>query len=398
MSHSLPESQTNASFLRTPAVRLDRLALGLALILAATTIAKFTIRSGEPLWLDEAWTGMIAGQRSIVEAARQARFDANAPLYYLVSWLWAPIGGLSDGALRLPATLFGVAAPLLALAPARSLPRQVRFLWCALLACWIPGLIYSQDARCYTLLLLLGVGNVILFAEVLARPTLRSAALWCAASALFVLTHYYAALLVGLQGVVYLALGRGRALATWPAALAFAPAAAWMAVHVPRMAVYMRPGVAWQPMRSWADLPSMGEYALGAPVLGVLLWLGAALVLSRTAPTSAPATSQTPPERALWIAAAVSVVALALALGLALLRPTLAERYLTPFSPGLLLGLALLGGHFGRRWALAPALLALIYVASTGVWIARSPAIPSNPYTFEAASRALADGGAGRPR
>ena len=205
-------------------LKVDASTLGLGVVLVVTTILKLTVFARQPLTIDEVWTGMIAGQGSLAGLIRECQRDVNGPLAYIIGWLWAHLSGLSNGALRAPSMVFACAAPLIALAPHRLANRSVRYAWATLLACWMPGLIFAEQARCYALVLLLATVNAVTYARLLSRPSVAMAFIWTSVSALFILSHYVAGLLVGCQGIAYLAIHRGKAFKTWPAALMFVPA------------------------------------------------------------------------------------------------------------------------------------------------------------------------------
>jgi len=273
--------------------------LGLALRLFA--------RPDLPLWLDEAWTGAIVAQDSLGAVLRESLLDANAPLYFALMHGWSLLFGLSNGALRFPALVFGALAPLIALIPVKGMPRGVRYLWCALIALWIPGVWYSQEARCYTLLLLLAMACTVAYMRLLAQPDLRRATVWALLGALCILTHYHALVLVACQGLGYLALHRFQALRTWPAALIFAPALGWVVVHLPRLAQFADPQVAWFGRLGLADIPGIVFFMLGdIPVaIGLicvaLIWLAVGLLRGATAATD----TAEPPPSSVWIAVAI---------------------------------------------------------------------------------------------
>jgi hypothetical protein len=46
-------------------LREDHSVLTLGGLLLATSILRFVVGAGQPLWLDETWTGMIASQTSL---------------------------------------------------------------------------------------------------------------------------------------------------------------------------------------------------------------------------------------------------------------------------------------------------------------------------------------------
>src|SRR4029450_1328663 len=96
----------------------------------------------------------------------------------------------------------------------------------------IGGFVLSLDARVYPLLLLLATLQTIAFARLLHAPGRRAAWAWAALAAVAILAHYHAIVLAGVQGAMLLALRRRHVPATWPAALAFVPAAAWILYHL----------------------------------------------------------------------------------------------------------------------------------------------------------------------
>ena len=362
-------------------------ALGALILL--TTAMRFLVAHDRPLWLDEVWTGMIATQPSFNEFVARCVNEVNGPLYYIVDAIWAWVGGVSDFSLRFPAAVFGAAAPLIALSTTTTLDKNARYIWCALLACWIPGIWFSQEARCYTLMVLLAVANTITFVSLLKSPTQRSAWVWASIGSLLILSHYYCTIHVGIQGLVYLAMHKGRALRTWPAAIAFIPPFAALGVHAANLIAFVRPGSAWFPVLKSADLPWILGWLLGDPLLipAFFLWAAAALLFRRKNGdhiADEPARG----DRLLWIAVACAVVATAIAVGLGFLRPMFVVRYLTGFAPGLLLGLALLARSLSRDWRMAPTLLIAMYLFVAVRW-GIDPGPHENAFNFERASYAL---------
>ncbi len=156
----------------------------------------------QSLWYDEGVTAMIA-QRDLVALTRWTANDIQPPLYYYSVAGWGRIAGWSEWALRYPSAVFGVLAiPLLAVLALRLARLRAAALLAALLAAVHPLLVYyGQEARMYTLLVLLG----ILAAYLLARTADRDPPGWplwaayVAAAAAAIYTHYFAIfLLVGL--------------------------------------------------------------------------------------------------------------------------------------------------------------------------------------------------------
>src|SRR5258708_3646208 len=285
---------------------------------------------------------MLVIQPTLADFIRQCTYDINAPLYSVLARAWAQFAGVSDHALRsLPAAL-GLLAPLIALVPRKLIDRATRFTWCALLACWIPGILFSQEARWYTLALALGVANAVAFVAVLRNPTRRTAWVWTTVSSLLILAHYYGAILLAFQGLVYLLIHKRRAFATWPAALAFLPAAASIAVHAHRLILFTTPGMAWIPLLRWPiDLYWKAAFFFGNPglIFVALLWLALALLLRLfSGPLRDMFRIDTSDQ--IWLASPCSPAAPPFAVGLGFFIPIVLHRYVNAFVPGVLLWLA----------------------------------------------------------
>ena len=372
-----------------------RLAAALAVLAIAATIpVRFAISHGQPLWLDETWTAAIAAQPSWAAVVRQAWLDVNAPLYYLFMHLWAGLFGISDVSLRVPSAVFGAAAPLaVALIPGTGLRPVPRLTWAALLALWTQGLYLSGEARGYTLLILLCVLSTLAFMRLMRAPSLGRAAVWAGLAALAILAHYHALLLGALQGLAYLAVHRGKAVKTWPAALLFAPAFGWIAVHLPRIAEFMRPGIAWynilNPRRVGAALayPFGGrETAAHLAVLlalAVVAWLAAWWAQARRAP------AEPGPGWPAWLAVAAGVAAAAIVIGMGFVRPSFTDRYLVPFTPAILLGVALVADRLGRGSGVVCAAAVAVFAWTAVPYAQRQVEHGWRWYNWEVASRDL---------
>ncbi len=366
-------------------------AIGLVLIAAGLQIA---VEGHDALWLDESWTGAIVAQDGWRATFQQIYWDVNAPLYYGVMKLWSGLFGLSDLALRTPSLICAAAAPLAAaLLPAPGLTRAQRLGWAAVLAFWFPGLCYAQEARCYALLLLVSTAQTVAFMRLMQAPGTRRAAVWAALAAIAILTHYDALYLGAAQGVLYLARAPKRAVASWPAALAFAPAFGWLTFHWPRIAQFARPDIAWYSPLTPGALPAIAGYLADGG--GAIAWWLAAFGLSalslRLLPLPRSLVQPSANTPMLWALAAAGLAAAAL-IGIGFLRPSFAFRYLTPSAPGLLLGLVGLGRLLaGRRAApIAATTLGVLYLGVSGWMLTHHFRMAPRTYNFEGASERIA--------
>lgn len=377
--------------------RLDPAVVAVGALLLFTTAAKLAFAMSHPLEFDELWTGTIASQRSLSGFVRQCYLDVNAPLSYLVAWLWAHSAGLSDAALRSPNVVFSSAAALLALAPSRAMSRQAALIWAALLACWVPGFVFAAEARSYALLLFIATGSTLAYAALLARPSIGSAFVWTGASSLLILTHYFALPLVACQGLGFLLVHRLRAVRTWPALAAFLPAFASLAVHAALLARFSGHSAAGAaPLRASELLPLIAFMVGGRSSAWILLaWAAVALTLWRLRPSSARSAPTQGDPSLTWMAPATSVAAAALCLAVSMAHPFVIDRYLTPMVPGVLLGVALVARRLGRAWPLAPAALVALQF---GLVIGLLPAAlhPASGPSLESAWSDLRDAGVRR--
>ena len=376
----------------------DRLDAAAWLVLAAVVALALGLEVGlegrDPFWLDESWTGAIAATRGWRATFQQIYWDVNAPLYYGLIRVWSAMFGLSDVALRAPSLIFAALTPCAAALPTPGLTRGRRLAWAALLAFWFPALCYAQEARCYALLLCVCTLQTCAYARLMQAPDVRRAWAWSALAATAILTHYDALYLGAAQGVLLLARHPRRALACWPAGLAFVPAFGWLAFHWPRIAEFARPGVAWYSPLTPAQLPTAAAYLLdgGGPAGPWLAGLAVSTLSLRLLLRSHEAPEPAAQTRGVGWAVGAAALAAAAILAVGFLRPSFTLRYLTPSAPGLLLGLVWLASAIaGRR--LAPVVLcavATVYLGVSGSMLQMRLRMAPKRYAFEAASAAIA--------
>lgn len=366
-------------------------------LLAASVILAFGIGSaikivvgGEaPLWMDEAVTGVIAVQPNVHAMVARALSDPGAPLYYAFMYGWAGVAGDSNAALRFPSVVFAITAPLIVLVPNPAVRRDKRLLWCALLALWWPGLRFAQEARCYAMLLFLATATTVAYMRLLVLPGIGRATIWAVLGALTILTHYYAAVLIGIQGLAYAAVHGRRAVRTWPALLAFVPVLGWIKLHSETLIRFADPSFTWYQLIDHRHLPSVAEFLFGMPVLAVwavLVGLGALAAGLRTGSGRRDALS----PATVVVGTAVTAVIIVLVVGA--LRPSVTIRYLIPCAPGILLGVALAADVMNRRLAASGIVFVVLFGIAAVNWV-REGGVPAykQELEIESASRAMID-------
>lgn len=315
-----------------------------------------------PLWLDETFSAEIASQPDFPHFLRWALTEMSGPVYYGSLFLWEKIAGNSDLALRLPSLALSIAAPLAVLKWGHR-DRDVRMLWSAILALSVVGFDSATEARPYALLLLLACLQTIAYVRMIDAPTTRRALAWTSLSALMVLTHYYAALICGLQGLAYLAICRGRAVRTWPALAPLVPMALWARYHLPFVLDFATSDANWyrllQPDALW--LIPLLLTGMGWP--GVLLLAGMAAQVATDARAAWAGKARWPYSAGETAAAASGLAALLALLAAGFFAPTFTPRYVLPYIPAIFLGMAL---WVRRTLALTPLIAPVLLCALLG--------------------------------
>ena len=366
-------------------------AVAVVAITVVAAILRFATLDVQGFWADEAVTvGLL--DRGFADLMREIpRSESTPPLYYALAWLWTQAFGSGEVGLRSLSALCGTAAIPVGWAAARELAGSRVALWVAGLAAVSPLLVwYSQEARSYALLLLLGALSVWLFARLLAAPRARDAALWALVCALALATHYFAIFLVGAQALWLLARAPRRLALGAAAAVALAGA-----VLLPLALRQQGAGFA----SYIADEPLARRFLLAAKQLALgfdspLEPLSAGLVLAIAAVGIVLAATRTAGDTRLAVRAAATLAAACVLAPLAVsllgtdyvLTRNLIAAWL-PLAIVVVAGLA--GPTAGRAGTAALAVAAALSVAST-VGVALTPAWQREDW--RAAGRAI-----GRP-
>jgi 4-amino-4-deoxy-L-arabinose transferase-like glycosyltransferase len=183
----------------------------LAGVLALAAVLRL-VRLGEGLWFDEIDTLVHHARLPLLEVIRTFESQNQHMLYSVGAHLSLALFGDGAAALRLPAALFGVASiAATAWLGARVAARREGLLAATLLTASYHHVWFSQNARGYTLLLLLVLLATGLFARLLepGAASWRLVLAYAAVSALALYTHVTAAVVPAAHGVVWLAVAAG---------------------------------------------------------------------------------------------------------------------------------------------------------------------------------------------
>jgi mannosyltransferase len=176
---------------------------GLALVLGLATVLR-VMQVHESLWLDELHTAWTVAE-GLDAVCPRALIGNQSPLFFYVVWGAKQTLGLSELALRFPSLVAGVVLVLLVAWVTRRWTRSgSAALWAALLVSldW-NCLFYSQEARPYACLQLVGLCQLLAFWHLVTAPTGRRRLAFVALSWLLFYVHYTGALLLAAELVSY---------------------------------------------------------------------------------------------------------------------------------------------------------------------------------------------------
>jgi len=186
---------------RVPIASMELLGRGSVLaILAGVTVAGFVLRlyclGAKNLWLDEMWSVVVARMPlySVLWSARTQ--DPNAALYNICLhfWMWL---GQSEAAVRAFSLVCGVALiPVMYLLGRQLFQRSVGLLASALTSVNLFHIQYSQEARAYSLVVLLVGLSSLFFVRYVEKGALWSWVGYVLASVLAVYAHIFAILVL----------------------------------------------------------------------------------------------------------------------------------------------------------------------------------------------------------
>jgi 4-amino-4-deoxy-L-arabinose transferase-like glycosyltransferase len=189
-----------------------------ALLLALALLPRLFRLGAQSLWLDEGSTWQMTRSDWGALFLDMLNPSSGYPLYHLLLKGWLALAGSSEWALRFPSALAGAAAVVALYLTAREfqrfagdLPGSGLFpLAGALLLAGSPfALWYAQEAKVYSLLLLVSVLLLGSLLRALRQPTRRAWLLFGALALLIIFVHRLASLLLVAAWVAWLLTTRG---------------------------------------------------------------------------------------------------------------------------------------------------------------------------------------------
>jgi uncharacterized membrane protein len=133
--------------------------------------------------------------------------ERSPPLYFLILHFWIALFGTSEVAVRLLSVLFGVLAiPIIYLLGRLLFKEEVGLLAALILAFSTLNVQYSQEARMYSLMVLLALLSMYFFTHFLQRRTVPILVGYIVCTTLLLYTHEYGVFVVIAQNIYLLTL------------------------------------------------------------------------------------------------------------------------------------------------------------------------------------------------
>ena len=206
---------------------------------AGAALLRFPTLQTQSYWYDEAITVDLVRRSFEGMLAGVPQSESTPPLYYVVAWVWSQIFDTSETALRSLSAVIGTATVPATYAAARRFVSTRSALVAAALVAVSPLLVwYSQEARAYALLVLLGALSLVPLQRAAAPRPARSLSAWALTASLALATHYFAVFIIAAEAVwlLHRAAERRAAARAVAAVAAVAVALAGLAAYQARYA------------------------------------------------------------------------------------------------------------------------------------------------------------------
>jgi mannosyltransferase len=253
----------------------------LGAVLVTTFLFRLPFLGSSSLWTDEMWSIGTARLpwRNVLWVVLHK--DSNASLYYALLHMWLRLGS-SEASVRFLSVLLGViAVPVLYLVGNRLLGKPVGLISSLLLTVNKLHISQSQNARTYSLVVLLVTVSSLYFVRGMEQPSRKN---WCGyvlASVLAIYAHIFAVLVVAAQLASLVFLRRQdvpwkRLIASVAAIAALASPAGILLVHEPGSPLAWVHKLSFGALsRLFWSLAGSSHYGLKAAlVAGIALCLG----------------------------------------------------------------------------------------------------------------------------
>jgi mannosyltransferase len=346
---------------------LTRAGLAAAMLLGAFLLA---FQLGEKgFWLDEAISVERAGASWPELWHEVTTTQANMALYYIAlhSWLVWPAAGATETAVRSLSVIFALATlPVVYLLTARVADRKAGLIAVLLLAGNGFFIRYGQEARGYSLAMLLVTWSSYQLLRSLDRPSARAWAGYALVSALALYAHLFAGLVVLGHAVFVLTLGWRRSPMPWRLVGFGWGLLGLLAVPLALFVIFRDVGqLDWVPPLRGVDALDVLRALSGDAGWFLLGLYVAACGVTGVTSLRAPADDSPTPQGHMALLAIWFLTPLLLALAISVVKPIFQPRYLLVALPPFVM-LAAIGLSRIRRQAVAYVFAGAVFWQSAG--------------------------------
>jgi len=211
----------------------------LVAITAGAALLRFPTLREQSYWYDEAITVDLVRRPFDAMLGAVPQSESTPPLYYVLAWIWSHIFGTGEASLRSLSAVIGTATVPATYAAGREFVSTRSAFVAAALVAVSPLLVwYSQEARAYALLVLLGALSLVPLRRAAASRPAGALAAWALTASAALATHYFAIFLIAAEALwlVYRASHRRAAAKAIAAVAAVAVALAGLAAYQARHA------------------------------------------------------------------------------------------------------------------------------------------------------------------
>ncbi len=213
------------------------------------------------IWLDEGLSVFLAKMSLPQLAQALPATELSPPLYDVVLHYWVIPFGDSEVAVRFVSALFGVLAiPMMYLISEELFDEEAGLLGAFILAISTLNVQYSQEARMYSLMVLLALLSMYFFVKLVRKNDLAISAAYILFTTLLLYTHVYGLIVVLAQNLCVVALSQLSPANTFRLRRWIALEAIVVALFVPWVGILVGQVSAVQ-RGFWVPLPTLGTVA-----------------------------------------------------------------------------------------------------------------------------------------
>lgn len=173
----------------------------IAIIFLINLITKIYYIGDLPIWYDES-ISLFNAQKNILRVFEYSALDNTPPIYNVFLWLWIKVFGISEFSIRFPSVIFGSVTAVLVFVYTKRKANYVTGFSASLLFTFSNYTIwYSQDARCYALVMLFSVWSLLVFDKWMSEeePSNKKTKYLIILNTLLLYTHYLTIFILAAQ-------------------------------------------------------------------------------------------------------------------------------------------------------------------------------------------------------